>query len=169
MPKQKKFKALSAKEADLLSLKVITRAKTGNIRPRLRPDGLHDFVVVGLNCMGCGGEIVADGIGVMCEKDGKRVEAVDGVFWWCDACGEVDENGIPSVFVFNPEESDTPMPCSFCGAYGVVLALPSDGKSKICRECAAKCFELISKIEEKNWASKRTASLHAPLSDDEPF
>lgn len=169
MPKQKKFKALSAKEGDLFSLKVVKRAKTGKIRPRLRPDGLHDFVVVGLNCMGCGGEILADGIGATGEKDGKRVEAVDGVFWYCSSCGEVDENGVPSLYVFNPSESDAPMPCSFCGASDVVLALPSDGNSKICRECAAKCFELISKTEEKNWAKKRTASLHAPFSDDEPF
>lgn len=151
MTRRRKIKTMTAKEDDLESLKIIKRANTGKIVPCLRSDGPHDFVVVGLNCMVCGGEILADGIGVtVTTKDGKTFDNHDGVVWHCSNCGEVNENGVPALYVTSPYETDTPMACSFCGLTGYFLALPASGNAKICRNCAAECLSLITKAEEKD-------------------
>lgn len=151
MTRRKKIKTMTAKEDDLENLKIIKKANTGKLAPRLRSDGLHDFVVVGLNCMVCGGEILAYGIGAtVTTKDGKTFDDPDGVVWRCQTCGDVNENGVPALYVTSPYETDTPMACSFCGLTGYFLALPASGNAKICRNCAAECLSLLAKAEEKN-------------------
>jgi hypothetical protein len=87
----------SAKAADKEALQIVKKANTGNITPRLREDGLHDFIVNGIRCDVCGGELFADGIGVR-GYDGTI--AVDGVMWWCTKCGEVDREGKPDLLSY---------------------------------------------------------------------
>ena len=90
----KKQKVMTPKQADKLSLKIVKEANTGKITPRKRPDELHDFIVTGLACSACGGEILAEGIIEHYMEDGVRFGDPDGVIWYCKKCGfEVDENG----------------------------------------------------------------------------
>jgi len=87
-------KALTPEQADRHSLMIVKKHKTGKVTPRIRPDGLHDFVVNGLVCSACGGEIIADDISEYYIKDGVKFGGPDGVIWRCKyCCLEVNEHG----------------------------------------------------------------------------